>query len=170
MVDFSGFAGSSHDLLVDLLEVVLEDGVVLAHGEVADIDHELVHDVGGELAGRDLQPINEEGQLGLMFFEELDVGCPFLVVAFIAERGHLLLDLLQDSLDFFPVLVAVFGGDVCGLEAVEFLLDDVLPGLGKGRVTKIFFLAASERSLCSMLRIFLRSLLTSASRFFLGGL
>lgn len=127
LVDFGWLIGSADDLLIYLPEIVLEDGVVLAHGEVAHIAHQVLHDVGGELAGGRREPVHEHGQFALVFPEVFNIGLPPLVVVLLVQGRHLLLNLFENSLQFFLVLGPLLGRNVNGLNFLELLLDNILP-------------------------------------------
>ena len=144
MRDLGGLVGGGDDLVVDFLELLLEDGVVVADGQVLDVALELLHGLGGELARGRGQPVGEHRQLGLVLLEELDVGLPLLVVLFLVQCRHLLLDLLDDAHDLIPIGHALLGRDVgYGFDLLQVLLHFLFPGLSKCQSTATDFLRLS---------------------------
>lgn len=139
--DLGRLVGGGDDLVVDLFQLLLEDGVVVADGEVLDVAFQLLHGFGGELARRGGQPVGEHRQLGLVLFEELDVRLPLFVVLLLVEGGHFLLDLFDHSDDLVPICGPLLRRDVDDwLDFLQVLLHFLLPGLHKqGSTATDFF-------------------------------
>ena len=93
MVQLCRFISSGDNFFINFAQVILEHCVILAHGHITHIVHELGHRIGWEFAGRRLQPVDEQRKFGLVFLKVLKIGCSFLVISFVSEGSHFLLDL-----------------------------------------------------------------------------
>ena len=85
MVQFCRFIRTRYNFFINLPQVILEYSIILAHGHIAHIVHELGHCIGREFAGRRLQPVDEQRKLGLVLPKVFKIGCSFLVINFIVE-------------------------------------------------------------------------------------